>query len=102
MPRVDALRKLVQIERLKQDSVELIARKQDIIDLNSINTSQLTTILDLRTQITTFNIRVSNYEEQIEALNKDLKKEKNKRKWTSVAAIVSTVGGIVATAFILK
>jgi DNA repair exonuclease SbcCD ATPase subunit len=41
-------------------------------------------------------------EDQIVVLNKEVKKWKRKQKWTALAGIVGTVGGIVATVFAMK
>jgi hypothetical protein len=41
-------------------------------------------------------------EEQIVVLNKEIKKWKRKQKWTALFGALSTIGGIVATIFILR
>lgn len=41
-------------------------------------------------------------EGQINSLNKEVKKWKRKTRWTGIAGILATVGGIVATVFVLK
>lgn len=41
-------------------------------------------------------------ENQITVLNKEIKKWKRKQKWTAIAGVVSTVGAVVATVFIMK
>jgi septal ring factor EnvC (AmiA/AmiB activator) len=96
IPRVDAIRKLIQIERLKQDSVELQAKKQDMIELAGIANSQETTISNLRMQITTYDLKEQNYKNQIGILNKQVKKLQRKNKWTAFGglALTAIVGGL--------
>jgi septal ring factor EnvC (AmiA/AmiB activator) len=96
IPRADAIRKLIQIERLKQDSVELQAKKQDMIELAGIANSQETTISNLRMQITTYDLKEQNYKNQIGILNKQVKKLQRKNKWTAFGglALTAIVGGL--------
>jgi hypothetical protein len=97
IPRSDAIRKLIQIERLKQDSVELVAKKQDMIELAGIANSQERTISsDLRTQITTYDLKEQNYKATIKILEKDVKKLQRKNKWTAFGglALTAIVGGL--------
>lgn len=41
-------------------------------------------------------------ENQITDLNKEIKRWKRKNRWTAIAGVVTTVGGIVATIFLTK
>lgn len=41
-------------------------------------------------------------EDQIMVLNKEIKKWKRKQRWAAVAGVIGTVGGVVATVFVLK
>jgi septal ring factor EnvC (AmiA/AmiB activator) len=100
IPRADAIRKLIQIERLKQDSVELQAKKQDMIELAGIANSQETTISNLRMQITTYDLKEQNYKNQIGILNKQVKKLQRKNKWTAFGGLA--LSGIITALFIFK
>jgi hypothetical protein len=100
IPRADAIRKLIQIERLKQDSVELQAKKQDMIELAGIANSQETTISNLRMQITTYDLKEQNYKNQIGILNKEVKKWKRKTRWAGIGGLA--LSGIVAGLFLFK
>lgn len=100
MSRADALKKLIQIERLKQDSVELQAKKQDVVDLTNVSNSQLTTISNLRGQVLTYEAKEVNYKGQISILEKEVKKWKRKNKLTAISGLVLT--GIITGLFIFK
>src|SRR5213595_273033 len=78
LPVNDVKRVMERMERLKVDSIELQLRKAELVDLNNINNSQLTTIGNLRTQITTYEAKELNYRNQISLLEKSLRKQKTK------------------------
>jgi hypothetical protein len=87
IPRVDAIKKLVQIENLKADSAELVLRKQEIADLNIYSNQQRTSIYSLQEHVKTIELRMLNYKDQAEIWEKSLKKQKAKTILTTVAGI---------------
>jgi flagellar biosynthesis chaperone FliJ len=91
---------MARMESLKVDSIELTIRKAEIIDLKNINTSQVTTIANLRTEVLTCEARVSNYQSQVQVLEKDLKKQKRKTKIAAISGLVLT--GLTAFLLITK
>lgn len=91
---------MARMERLKVDSIELQLRKADIVDLTNVNNSQLTTIGNLRMQVTTFEAKEVNYKGQISILEKSLRKQKAKTKLTAIGGFILT--GLVTSLFIFK
>lgn len=100
LPVNDVKRVMARMERLKVDSIELQLRKADIVDLTNVNNSQLTTIGNLRMQVTTFEAKEVNYKGQISILEKSLRKQKAKTKLTAIGGIILT--GLVTSLFIFK
>lgn len=100
LPLSDVKRVMARVERLKVDSIELQLRKADIIDLTSVNNSQLTTISNLRGQVLTYEAKELNYKGQISILEKEVKKWRRKNKWTAFGGIALTA--IVTGLFLFK
>jgi hypothetical protein len=100
LPISDVKRVMTRLERLTVDSIELQIRRADIVDLLAVNNSQLSTISNLRMQVTTFEAKEANYKGQISILEKDVKKWKRKTKFAAISGIALT--GIVTGLFVFK
>jgi hypothetical protein len=100
MPRVDALRKLAEIERLKVDSIELQFRKADIIDLRNVVTSQTATITNLRASVQTNQLLSNNLYTQINVLHKEVRRQKRNKVFAIIGGILTT--SAMTYLFILK
>jgi hypothetical protein len=84
---------------LNQDikSYEVVVRQ--LQDKDSVNKE---IIITYDAMIQTMKEQRAILDGQITALNKEVKRWKRKVKWTAAAGIVTTVGGVVATIFLLK
>lgn len=92
-----ALDSLLQIARADIRHYEIAVR-----ELQGKDSSNKETIKTDQNIIAAKEDQKKELEKKIDDLNKDIKKYKRKLWWTALAGIVGTVGGIVATVFLIK
>jgi hypothetical protein len=84
---------------LNQDikSYEIVVKELQAKD--SVNAQIISTYVSM---VNTMKDQRKVFEDQIAALNKEVKKWKRKERWTAIAGVAATVGGIILTVLISK